>query len=91
MEFKMECLMCLEILWISLIHLIDNVYRIEFLVMTLMRFRRLNLLQENLFAKWMRSPIFPAKHDVTTEEKFKSCGWNKKDLDLRYNELKTRS
>jgi len=67
----------------------DNVYRIEFFGDDIDAISEVESFTGELINKMDEITIFPAKHDVTTEEKvLKAVDGIRKDLDLRYNELK---
>ncbi len=67
----------------------DNVYRIEFFGDDIDAISEVESFTGELVRKMDEITIFPAKHDVTTEEKVaRAVDGIRKDLDLRYNELK---
>lgn len=67
----------------------DNVYRIEFFGDDIEAISEVESFTGELVRKLDEVTIFPAKHDVTTEEKVtRAVDGIRKDLDLRYNELK---
>ena len=69
----------------------DNVYRIEFFGDDIEAISEVESFTGELVKKMDEITIFPAKHDVTTEEKVKKAVEGiRKDLDLRYNELKSQ-
>ncbi|MDP2642233.1 MAG: excinuclease ABC subunit UvrB [Candidatus Peregrinibacteria bacterium] len=66
----------------------DNVYRLEFFGDDIEAISEVESFTGELVRKMDEITIFPAKHDVTTEEKVKKAvDGIRKDLDLRYNEL----
>jgi len=67
----------------------DNVYRLEFFGDDIDAISEVEAFTGELIRKMDEITIFPAKHDVTTEEKVKKAVDEiRKDLDLRYNDLK---
>ncbi|PJC38538.1 excinuclease ABC subunit B [Candidatus Peregrinibacteria bacterium CG_4_9_14_0_2_um_filter_38_9] len=66
----------------------DNVYRLEFFGDDIEAISEVESFTGELVRKMDEITIFPAKHDVTTEEKvLRAVDGIRKDLDLRYNEL----
>ena len=68
----------------------DNVYQIEFFGDEIDRICEYDSFTGEILEEHNEIKIFPAKHDVTTQEKIeKAVDLIKSDLDQRYKELKT--
>ncbi|MBU1152290.1 excinuclease ABC subunit UvrB, partial [Patescibacteria group bacterium] len=67
----------------------DNVYRIEFFGDEIEAISEVETFTGELVQAMDEVTIFPAKHDVTTEEKVKNAvGMIRADLEIRYEQLK---